>query len=137
MTTYRLDQLDRGTVALKSGQWRWYVIRVNSLPEGICELQYLIFANETGAGDIMRARVPSDIDEVSEKQVLEYARAPEDRSFRTAKDRFLIRSVGTGFQRMWQVRREQGHLVSTNKHVDKPLGELSRTEIEDIADSAL
>jgi hypothetical protein len=134
MATYRLNQFDGGTVDLPSGHWRWFVIRLNSLPEETCEAQQLIFANEDESGDIMRARVPNTINSLDGRAVLEYARNPDDREFRTSSGRVGIGSaVDEGRGRMWPVRPANGHPYRTSKFVEKALGDLTRSELTEIA----
>jgi hypothetical protein len=138
MTTYRLDQLDQGFVSLPSGNWKWYVIRLMSLPEGTCEVQHLIFANANYAGDIMRAQVPSHLSEIDDESVMSYARQPDDRSFRTDKGRFQIRPpLEDGRQRMWSVRPEQGIPFRTDMHIEKSLGELTEEDLRELVRTAI
>jgi hypothetical protein len=134
MTTYNLKQLDGGTVLLPSGRWRWYVIRVNSLPEDVCETQYLFFANETNPGDLMRAAVPPTVQEVSDTEVRELARYPEERSFRDRQGRVQLRpTLDNGREPMWRVRPPTGLAFGTSKHIEKGLGELTPEDLIDIA----
>ena len=130
MTTYRLDHHERGVISLESGTWRWFVIRLNSLPEVVCESQQLYFANESQPGDVMRARIPCDVNEIDDGAVAEYARNPDEREFRTSAGRFSIRPPSDiGNSRMWNVRPERGRLHRTSFAIDTPLGELTHDEL--------
>jgi hypothetical protein len=134
MTTYRLEQIDGGTITLQSGRWHWFVSRVNSLPEGVCESQQLIFANELELGDIMRTRIPAHIEQLDDREVTNYARNPDEREFRTTSGRIVIGPAeDQGRGRMWPVRPEPGNPYRTTKFVEKPLGELTAEELRDIA----
>jgi hypothetical protein len=130
---YRLDQLDRGAITLLSGIWRWFVIRVNSMPGEKCEVQYLIFANESISSDIMHARVPSDVDAIDVVAVKEFARHADDRSFRTPKGRYVLRPpANDGRIDMWQVRPDRGMPFRTNWYIEKAIGDLTASDLEEI-----
>jgi hypothetical protein len=134
MSTYRLDQPEGGLLTLPSGDWRWFVIRLNSLPEGVCQLQQLIFVNEPEGGDIMRARVPSDINTIDDVSVKEYARKPEDRMFLAPSGWVTVRPpIETLADRMWSVWPENRYHFRTSYAVEKPLGELTREDMLTIA----
>ena len=134
LSTYRLDQFERGSVTLSSGLWRWYVIRLNSLPEQVCQLQQLIFISEPDGGDLMRARVPSDVDTVDERTVEQYARNPDDRTFRAPTGWITVRPpVESGPGRMWSIWPEKGYIFRKSHAVEKPLGELTREDMLKIA----
>ncbi len=107
------------------------------MPEQVCEAQYLLFANEGHPGDIMRGRVPSSVDEADDGRVMEFARNPQEREFRSGTRRFAMRPAeGSSHERMWPVRPESGTPFRTGMHVEKPLGELTAADLEDIAGCA-
>lgn len=136
MKTYRLDQLEGGIVVLPSGGWRWYVIRLNALPEGTCELQHLIFVSEQEGGGIMRSRVPSDIDSVDDADVEQYARHPEDRMFKGPRGWITLWPPTVGVHDpMWKVRPEKGIPFRTSFAIEKSLGELTSQDLRQIASS--
>jgi hypothetical protein len=130
MATYRLDQLEGGVVRLASGGWRWYVIRLNSLPEQVCHLQQLIFVGEQDGVGIMRARVPNDINTIDDAAAMKYALHPEDRIFRIDGRSVTVRpptdrSVGA----MWDIWPETGGHFRNDHAIEKPLGELTREDM--------
>jgi hypothetical protein len=130
MASYRLDQLEGGVTAIGPSRWRWYVMRLNSLPSGQCELQHLIFVSETDGGGIMRARVPSDVDVVDDRAVLRHAMHPDDRSFRGRRGWLTVYPPNEeDTEPMWRVRPEARRPFRTDIAIEKSLGELSNDDL--------
>jgi hypothetical protein len=130
MGTYRLDQFERGSLRLPSGDWRWFVIRLVSLPEGKCELQQLIFVSEQGGLEIMRARVPNDVNIIDDASARDFARHPEDRTIRAQGGSITVRPPDDQEPNpVWKVRPENGHPFRTSYAVEKPLGELTHDDM--------
>jgi hypothetical protein len=140
MTTYELDEPGGGELTLPSGHWRWFVIRVNSMPENRCASQQLIFANESysDSDDVMRVDVPRNVDSLDDEDVRRYARNPDTRSFLISTSEFTIWPPTDDMNnRMWRVRPASGYQFRTSKHIEKPLGELTNQELAEIVTSGI
>src|SRR5262245_30722623 len=133
MASYRLDQYDRGTIELPSGQWRWFTIRVNSLPENVCVSQLLVFANESEAGDVMHVHVPNTLTEIDDARVRELAVDPDDREITTTNGTVVIGRRSDDAGGWWPVRPAVGQVFRTSTTDHRRLGELSRHELLEIA----
>lgn len=134
MPEYRLDHYEGGEVTLASGQWRWFPIRLLSLPEEQCEMQLLILAHNEHPGDLMRVRVPPEVDGMDLEAITELARNPEEREFFSEDHHFNIRPLSEGTDgNMWRVRPSDRPAFQTDLHNEKALGDLSQEELGEIA----
>src|SRR5262245_1215530 len=91
MTQYDLRHHAGGTIELPSGPWRWFVIRLISLPENECTHQQLIFANEDVRGDIMRVDVPPTLDNLDDANLRQFGLHPDERTFPTPNGQATLR----------------------------------------------
>lgn len=133
MAAHNLDKLEGGVTLLRSGQWRWYVIRVSSLPEGRCEVQHLIFVSERPDGGIMRSRVASDVSTIDDTAVQGLAQHPDDRSIRGANGWITVFPPhGSDPLNRWRVRPEGRRPFWSDVQTGTPLGELTGDEMLEI-----
>jgi hypothetical protein len=131
MIDYRLGNHPSGSVTLPSGRWKWFAIRICSLPDNVCHSQNLIFAGEDRTGSVMRTRIPPEVDVANEKEITEYGRMPDEREFQTQRGRYTIYPPRVfDANHMWMVRPESGRTFRTNIASDRQLGELTDEELE-------
>jgi hypothetical protein len=130
--THKLDEYASGTIELPSGHWRWFTIRVNSLPENVCVSQLLVFANEGEHGDVMHAHVPSNLNQMGTEQLRAFALDPDEREILIDGGTVRISRRVDDRGGWWPVRPAAGAPYRTSTLDHRQLGEIPRSELVDL-----
>jgi len=133
MPSYNLEALDGGTVTLRSGEWRWFPVRLNAMPERSCVSQHLFFASVEHKGSVMRTRIDPDTDHVSEREVEEAAANPDEREAWTATGQATVWPPREDVDDPeWRIRVPHRGYVRTDMHREHRLGDLTHEEVGDL-----